>query len=170
MKTIEGDIWHLSTKHDAIVVTANVGWKKSGLGVLGAGLARDAARRFPWLAKAWGAFCQAEREDAVPASWRVDSKWCRYLVMFPTKALDPEAPWASWRADSSWNFIEGQLKYLVALAYMFEDYAVKHEEPTPRVLVPSLGCGHGGLHEEVVVPAMARHLIHSAFVHVRRPT
>lgn len=168
MNAVTGDIWKLATKHDAVVVPVNIGWKQNGLGVLGAGLARAAARRFQWLAGAWGAYCQSEREEAAPVSWRVDSKWCRYLILFPTKPLDEEKPWLSWRADASLGLIEQGLPLLVTVALAIGRYAERHSEPKPLVLVPSLGCGHGNLQEKDVLPLLQKWLVHPCFTHVKR--
>lgn len=167
MKTVKGDIWTVATKDDAIVVTTNVGWRKDGTGILGAGLARQAARRFLWLSKHWGQYCQQEGVNTGPVAWRVDSKWCRYLIPFPTKALNEAEPWLSWRADSSLELIERCLEQLAGLAPALCAYATQKNEKKPLILVPSLGCQNGNLDEKVVVPVMAKYLTHPAFVHVR---
>lgn len=170
MNSTTGDIWALSTRDDAIVVPVNIGWRLDGSGVLGRGIARDAARRWPWLRKAWGAFCQAQGADTPPVSWRVDSKWCRYLIAFPTKPLDHEKPWLSWRAESSLELIESGLELLNALAHSLTADAESHEKKKPILLVPSLGCGNGGLDEKLVVPFMQKTLVHPAFLHVQQVT
>lgn len=167
MKTVEGDIWKISTRDDAVVVTMNIGWRKNGTGILGAGLAREAARRFLWLSKNWGVYCQQERANAGPIAWRVDSKWCRYIVCFPTKALNEAEPWLSWRADSSLELIERCLVQLAGLAPAICQYAEQKGEKKPLMLVPSLGCQNGNLQEKDVLPVMHKHLVHPAFVHVR---
>lgn len=169
MQTAVGDIWELSTKNDAIVITTNQGWKSGGVGVLGAGLARQASRRFNWLYKAWGEHCQRHGADAGPISWTVSSKWCRYLICFPTKALNAEKPWLSWRNPSSPELIAGYLPELNRIAEGLHKHAEGLGLPVPLVLVPSLGCQNGGLTEAQVVPLLEQHLTHPCFFHVRLP-
>jgi len=168
MKTITGDIWTLATSVDAVVVATNVGWKKeTGIGIMGRGLALQAAQRFGWLKKAWGEHCQAEREMTGPVYWRVNSKWCRYLICAPTKALCEKEPWRSWQFDSTIEFIVRQLPGLASIADATEAYAKRVAEPVPLIYVPSLGCANGGLEEDVVLPVMQKYLVHPSFIHVR---
>lgn len=168
MNTVTGDIWQISTPADAVVVPTNIGWRRrDNMGVLGKGLARDAARRFSWLAKSWGEYCRLTEEMTGPCAWRVDHKDCRYLIPFPTKPLNKEEPWLSWRSPASLELIERGLLDLQALAPAMAAYAKEHDEKVPVILVPALGCGLGELDEKDVLPLIKQHLTHPAFTYVR---
>ena len=175
MQETVGDIWQVATPKDVVVVPTNVGWTSTGKNVMGRGLARDAARRWPQLPQWYGAYCQecatvglevypllidlgtAERTKP---NWK---KWCHGLVLFPVKGLNRGQPWLSWRADASLDLIRAGLVVLATLPDI--------DSPWVRealFLVPSLGCGNGNLAEANVVPEMHRELTSDRFVHVRQ--
>jgi len=167
MKTVVGNIWNISTRNDAIVIPVNVGWRaRNNKAVMGRGLAREAVRRWPWLQDEWGIYCKTVGADAVPLAWRTDSKWCRYVVAFPTKPLNVEESWLSWRSESSLKLIRDMLPHLNTVALAITKFATEHAEPLPMILVPSLGCGNGGLEEKDVLPLMET-LAHPNFIHVQ---
>jgi hypothetical protein len=140
MKTIRGDIWSLLPSY-AIVVTSNVGWSTSGAGILGKGLALQAAQRFPKLAMWYGERCRETRAKT-PVLVYPDGP----IVMFPTKRLNEKMPWYSWRSASTIEYIEQGLGQLIQLPI---------HQP---IAVPLLGCGAGGLTESEVVPMISRYL------------
>lgn len=159
MRHETGDIWALARAGDAVVVPVNVGWRGDGLAVLGRGLALQAVRRFRWLRRWWGEICQrCGSGTGVVAVCCEDGKWAGlWLVCFPVKPLNVAQPYLSWRAGADIGLIE---RGLVALARWGTSGTVA------RILVPSLGCGNGGLSEAAVVPLMERHLSSDVFVHV----
>lgn len=162
MKTLTGDIWELATREDLIVVTVNVGWTRIGKAVMGRGLAREATRRWPKVAWAWGKLCQEHGAGAPPSIFPTPgSKWCRGLILFPTKPLDSREPWLSWRQDSSYELIEHWLPWLNTSVATLELPPVSH------VLVPTLGCGCGNLNPDRVALMLEEHLTCERFIHVR---
>jgi len=165
-----GDIWAISTSKDIIVVTTNCGWREDGRAVMGAGLAREAARRYPWLPSTYGAYLQeaAARRDGseelllhVRPEKTHKRRWCAGLILFPTKPLDRVRPWKSWWPNSDIALIQRGLLALRTCGLELSS--------TERalILVPSLGCSNGGLSETDVVPLMAAALPDACFVHVR---
>lgn len=96
------DLWFL---HDArkyyIVITTNIGWKKDGSNIMGAGLAKQAASKYPFLPEKYGMICKDRKQDT-PVIVFHDIK----LVMLPTKALNAGQPWLSWKNNSSIELIE----------------------------------------------------------------
>ena len=159
MDHVIGDIWKYLAKNDAIVIPCNVGWKTGGRGVMGKGLARDAARRWPSLPIAWGEHCRTYRENTSIGIWTVPT-WCRLVICFPTKPLNQEKPFLSWFAASTVEFITFHLKSLKNLADELE--TIDH------ILVPSLGAGCGGLEEAEVRFILSNYLSHPKFTHVTR--
>lgn len=140
MKTLRGDIWSLSASH-YVVVPSNVGYTTAGLGVLGKGLALQAAQRFPKLPAWYGFQCQKLRENT-PVLVYPEAP----LVLFPTKPFNAQWPWHSWKSPSTLALVEQGLVQLVQLGL------------AKPVAVPLLGCGAGGLREDDVVSLMGRYL------------
>jgi hypothetical protein len=164
MKTLVGDIWELSTREDLIVVTVNVGWTRVGKAVMGRGIAREATRRWPKVAWSWGKVCQEHGAKAPPSLFATPgSKWCKGLILFPTKPLNSREPWLSWRQDSSYELIEFWLPWLNNAVELM----AAEMPPVARVLVPTLGCGCGNLDPDRMTMMLEEHLTHERFVHVR---
>lgn len=176
MRECVGDIWQVATPKDIVVVPTNIGWKSTGPNVMGKGLARDAARRWPHLPAWYGEYCRecvanVERVDPIlldvlanqpdKPNWR---RWCRALVLFPVKPLNATQPFLSWRQDASLELITRGLPVLADMANLPSpgDWVKK-----ALFLVPALGCGNGNLEEEVVVPLMKKLLPSDRFVFVR---
>ena len=149
MKTFSGDIWSLLPER-MIVIPLNQGWSTSGVGILGKGLALQAAQRFPKLPLWWGELCQKLRENT-PVLVYPDGP----LILFPTKPLNKRLPWYSWRSPSTTGLIEQGLGQLIQLPI------------TKPIAVPLLGCGAGGLHEADVLPLFERYVKDDRFTLVR---
>ena len=165
MKSLVGNIWELSVREDLIVCTVNIGWRRGGAAVMGAGLALDAARRWPDIARAWGQACQEHRKDTPPMLYKTPgSKVCKGLILFPTKPFNTGKPWLSWMDDASLELIERWLPWLNSAVTNLESELT----PVSRVLVPSLGCQNGNLKEEQVLPLLEQYLANPRFIHVRR--
>ena len=114
MQTYEGDdIWEM-VGIAWIVIPTNIGYKAKpkgkgakfwnvGPNVMGRGLARDAAERYPWIPQHYGEYCWLKSVDA-SVVYDLKSR----LVFFPVKPLDEEKPWQSCGAqptfctDRSW--------------------------------------------------------------------
>jgi hypothetical protein len=168
MQTIVGDIWGLAAKIDAIVIPTNVGWRSDGRNVMGRGLARQAARRWPELPGDYGTFCRMHGRATPVALYPLPAgnKWCKMLLLFPVKPLDINKPHLSWFQPANAAYIEA---HLMRLGEAPESGVLKDLDIAggARVLVPSLGCGNGTLQEEQIVPMLHRYLTHPCFVHVR---
>ncbi len=140
MKTYHGDIWNLHPEH-FVVVPTNLGWDHAGLNVMGAGLAKQAADRFPDLRRRYGGLCRDGEKGLIVF---YDLK----LIMFPTKGLNEQQPWLSWRSLSDLS--------LVALARV----------AARPIAVPLVGCGHGGLPVTKVTELLAAHLKTDKFIEI----
>jgi len=182
MVILTGNIWTLATTRDWVVVPTNIGWKKiSGRGIMGAGLAAQAAHRWPWLPRAWGEHCQGYGRDTpllcVPVQPRSAKRGDSLvnlgapagLLLAPTKKLNVEEPWRSWQAPSDPDLIKATLDKINSIAERPEQL-LNRLHPDMRILVPMLGCGKGGLAEDLILPLMEYHLQAPACHIVRRET
>lgn len=150
-----GDIWDYEDTH-WIVVPTNIGWTHAGKNVMGRGIARQAAERYPKLAKNYGEFCRMYHGHvgmALPLWLPTDTR----LILFPTKPLNALRPAMSWRGKSDLDLINHGLYRLRALPPMHP----------PAIAVPLLGCGNGGLDPDVVAPLMRRYLDQERFLLVK---
>lgn len=134
-------------------ITTNLGWKLNGENVMGAGVAKEAATRFPKLPKWYGTICQqiangaahhwitfAPHDVAPVAGW---------LGCFPTKILDRQKPHLSWQRDSTLHCIERSCIELKA--HHLDIIAGK------PVYLPLPGCGNGGLDPKDVRPLLLKY-------------
>jgi hypothetical protein len=137
------DIWDHWFAGNWIVITTNVGWKSDGTNPMGAGIAKKAAELVPGLARWYGDHCQKERENTGVALFLPAR-----LVLFPTKAFNPEAPHLSWKAKSNIDLIKRSAEQLQQL----------RKEMSNVVGLPMVGCQNGGLSPDVVMPALAERL------------
>lgn len=154
MQTLNGNIWRLMRPPDWLVITTNVGWRKhTGEGIFGAGLAKQALTRDARLPHLWGEHCRehAEKTGLLVVPWEPRAE-ASGLILFPTKALDPTAPWTSWWRQSSIPLIKAGLS---ALPRLRDSVSLA---PDARVLVPLVGCRNGGLRPEVIEPLIEKHL------------
>ena len=157
MLSLIGDIWdQYNPPKTAIVIPTNIGWKNNYENVMGAGLAKEASRRFKNLAYRYGRWCNQYGAEA-PVVYAEDLG----LILLPTKPLNTKAPYLSWRNSSELPLIEKSLRELVEL---------KPQHPElETIFVPLVGCGNGGLSETDVLPLMSSILVADHFVFVRQP-
>lgn len=141
-----GDIWDYN-EHNWCVITTNIGWNSQGLAVMGAGIAKQAAYRYPELQHWYGEQCRSLKELVGVSVYKPGK-----LLLFPTKALNKEHPHLSWRAKSEMWLIENSLNRLVGL---MSDIQMVY---TSKVYLPPVGCGHGGLNLEDVYPLLEQYL------------
>lgn len=150
-----GDIWdHNSEIGSAIVIPTNIGWKGNNENVMGAGLAKEASRRFPHLAYRYGRWCQMHGAST-PVVFAEDLG----LILFPTKPLDVKSPHLSWRNNSTIERITQSLKEL-------KDCKAEHK--ILIIYLPLVGCGNGGLEESVVLPLLEQTLPEPSYILVRQ--
>lgn len=149
VKYLIGDIWQLSEQLDAwVVVTTNTVIRNDGRAVMGAGIAKEAAKRFPDLP-----FSLANHirrwQDRV------------YIYQFPVICLPTKR---NWRNPSRLDWIEKGCHDLKEVCRIIE--SVGDNRP---VLVPPLGCGHGGLNwERQVRPVVDSILDNERFLMVNK--
>lgn len=153
-----GDIWDWQ-EAGILVIPTNIGWNTSGAAVMGAGLAADAALRFPDLKIWYGAECRKLKHATPPLPWPDATEACR-LILFPTKRLNERLPHYSWRDNASLELIE---RGLVDLALLGETLP-----GTRKIVVPMLGTGCGHLKEASVRMLMEEHLENERFIILKR--
>lgn len=132
MRTLTGDLWSFHAQGAYIAITTNGECKANGDAVLGAGLAKQAARRFPDLAKQLGAALR--RQGNIPYLWKEYR-----LLTFPTKS--------DWRLPSTLPLIEQSA---------FRTMALLNDQGIQLLFCPHPGCGLGQLSWDAVEPVLAR--------------
>ena len=145
MRVRYGDIWERFPT-EFVVVPANIGWRKTGANVMGRGMAKQAAERFPELPEWWGYYCRTMGADT-PVMLHPQHR----VIMFPTKPLDEEQPHLSWRQDSDLKLIWRSAAQLAAVVTM------------EGISLPMVGCGNGRLTPELVLPILRTFLSHDRF-------
>lgn len=126
------DVWEAWTEGAWVVVPTNQMTRRDNTAVMGAGLARQAADRFPELPAQYGAaLLRGEAFVCFPQ---------RRVLLAPTKT--------DWREPSTLELVSTAVDRL-------HGWASSHPEVT-HVVVPLLGCGRGGLNREDVGPLLAR--------------
>lgn len=146
MKFARGDIWDWSERGIPIVIPVNIGWNAKGHNIMGRGLARQAAQRYPVLPRFLGLKCTAAREMTPVVWWQQEHT---SLLLFPVKPLNFERPWLSWQSDASLALIERSTEQLSRLV-------AKHS--LGMVALPLVGCGNGKLQRSEVLPILEAHL------------
>lgn len=136
MLEARGDLWELGSSADAIVITTNGFVKKDGTAVMGAGCAKEAAEKYPWLPAALGALLK-ERGNY---TYRFQTTYYD-LVTMPVKH--------NWREDADMTLIQRSVNDLIWLA---------NEQSWERIVMPRPGCGNGNLRWEDVEPVLADYL------------
>lgn len=127
MKYMTGDIWELSKQLDAwVVIPTNKIVRSDGRAVMGAGLAKQAAERYPDLPNELGLHITSF-PDQLFVEWPI--------ICLPTKH--------DWRKPSTLELVTVGCVQLKSLAKILT--SVGHNNP---ILVPQLGCGLGGLNWE----------------------
>jgi O-acetyl-ADP-ribose deacetylase (regulator of RNase III) len=130
---IKGDIFDLTEEVNCLVNPVNT------VGVMGKGLAREFAEKFPFMLPQYKEACQdgslkIGRVQVIrywaqsPASQEEKEKYLRYIANFPTKV--------HWKDQSRYEWVEVGLKALVQEAQNYH---------WTKIALPRLGCGLGGL-------------------------
>jgi hypothetical protein len=148
---VRGDIWRMHATGDKVVVTTNIGWDPRTLANnMGAGVALQAAMRWPELPRWYGAHCKRTAPQT-PVVERADLG----LIFFPVKPLLEAAnPERSWDQQASLGTIEQSLRELSKLE--------------GRIALAFPGCGNGGLDRAMVEPLLRRYLTDDRFTVVDR--
>ena len=151
MREASGDLWRIPA--DARCITTNGVVKSNGSRpstlVMGAGVAAQAATKYPTLPQIWGAKVLASGNAVYHAAFETNN-----LVSFPTKH--------DYREKSSLPLIQLSCEQLMSLI---------DQMGWRDVVLPRPGCGLGGLHwESQVKPAIETRLDNRVIVitHARR--
>lgn len=166
MQEVTGDIWNID-RSCCVIIPTNVGYRADGRNVMGKGLARAAALRFPWLADAYGNDCMLHVRAYGAAEMKLKlystsgSKWCHSLLMAPVKNVMLNKPYLSWNQPASLARVELSLHRIQQMAESMEGNRVLASTVGTHILVPLLGCGNGGL-EAAVVIELARGILTSS--------
>lgn len=144
MREVTGDLWDYHDKGAWVVVTTNMQRNKYGYAIMGAGIAQQAARRFPALTTWYGSSLDSGISRVVYPELRV--------VLLPTKD--------QWYNPSKLQLVEEGVRWLV------NTVAVNY--PKAYFGLPRLGCGLGKLNWEAdVKPLLERHLTSDRYVVVQ---
>jgi hypothetical protein len=127
-----------------------MGWNAKGLAIMGAGVAKQAATRFPHLRRVWGLHAQQTVEVAGQRAAIAYDTFSRCFFL-PTKY--------DWRDSSELGLIDEMTRHLAG----FHAKLRSPSTPIPHldnaiVALPLLGCGFGGLSREEVLPILEQHL------------
>jgi hypothetical protein len=151
MKELIGDLF--SQRCDAICITTNGVRKQDGRAVMGAGIAKAAATRWPWLPAILGQhlFLQGNLTSVLfnpkyPAEDNFNIVVPYAIVSLPTKN--------NWRDSSDLNLIEASVKRLVQIC---------SSEGWKRVCLSRPGCGHGNLDWSSQVKPLIQPLLDDRF-------
>ncbi len=133
MKEIYGDLWAYEDRPGfKICITTNGFIKKDGTGVMGAGVARQAAEKDPELPRLLG--------HSLKTRGNVVSLLTPNLISFPVKH--------NWYEEADLDLIRTSAKELARRAKL---------HPSTRYILPRPGCGNGGLQWAQVLPIMAKY-------------
>lgn len=135
MKIEKGNLWDHWERGSKVVVTTNIGWDPvTRENNMGAGMALQAATRWPWLPELYGSFCRLTA-PFTPVMEMADLR----LIFMPVKPLlDVKDPERSWNQEARRALIVVGLKQL--------------REHTGEIALGLPGCGNGGLRAEDVRP------------------
>ena len=149
MRYQTGDIWDLHVRHSGwIVIPTNTTIRQDGLAVMGAGLAKEAATKYPHLPKTLASHIRHFKERPY-----IDYP----IICLPTKH--------NWRTGSNMDLIEQGCRELMEL-----DRILSTISRPDLIFLPTIGCGLGGLNwERQVRPVVDSILTPDRFVLVERP-
>lgn len=116
-----GDLWELA-RGNSLAITTNGLTNLKGLAIMGRGIAKDAADRFPDIKRELGVNLLIGGNKVYDLGQR--EEW--HLYSFPTKN--------SWREDSSLDLIKNSCIQIM-----------EYVEPDEKVFIGRPGCGYGGL-------------------------
>lgn len=148
MKIIKKNIW-LSELYSSICIPTNGVIKKDGNSTWGAGIAKQAAIRWPKLPKIHANFLK-EKGHSVGyiANIFLNEKIIK-LFTFPTKF--------HWKDKSDIKLIERSANQLV-------DISQQDEYKNEYFAIPAPGCGCGGLEYSEIFPKLEKILIGNRFI------
>ncbi len=152
MRIEKGNLWDWHAKGWKVVVSTNIGWTERGQPLpgrfeaqhvannMGAGIAYEAMRRWPWLPEWLGTHYRArhaQRAEQRP----VEHDQLR-LIFVPVKPLMVDDPAYSWNQPADLNLIRLQLGMLA-----------QHQG---KIAIGYVGCGNGGAQVADVLPMLMK--------------
>ncbi len=147
MREVEGDLWDFHGIGAWVAITTNGAVRKDGGCVMGRGVAKEAAQRFPWLPTQLG-------ERIRDAGNRVHRFSPIRLFTFPVKH--------HWREPADLVLIEQSARELLGF---IEDPGIA--PAVQRIYMVRPGCGNGQLQWEAVKPRIAS-ILDDRFIIVER--
>lgn len=140
MKEVHGDLWaYENRKGFIIVITTNGYIKKDGTGVMGAGVAKQAAEKYPELPRLLGESLQARGNVVSPLTFRI--------YAFPVKH--------EWMDRADIRLIRKSARKLKQLA---------EEHPNIKYVTVRPGCGNGRRDWETEIKPIMVQLPDNVFV------
>ncbi len=151
MKHVQGDLWDHYDRGGKVVVTTNVGWcPRTRRNNMGAGMAKQAAQRWPWLPEWYGNFCRMHLLRRTSVVRTVPVVEMDRLIFFPVKPmLDFADPERSWDQKARLDVIRVSLTQLT-----------RHQG---SIALGFPGCGNGGLEPLDVLPLLRMFLVGDRF-------
>ncbi len=147
MRRVRGDLWDWHADGHRIVISTNIGYcPETYRNNMGAGIAWQAARRYPELPEWYGRQCAAHGADT-PVLERSDLG----LLFFPVKPFVPHDPERGWAQNASLELIASRLAQLAELAAVGAPVAMSTVGAGPK------GSG-GGLDPAMVAELIEREL------------
>ena len=134
MKEIKGDIFDYIGIADAICVTTNGIVKKDGSLVMGAGIAKAMADKYPDLPKVLGKKVNATGKNIVFKGIEAKDNQGTYILSFPTKN--------DYRSKSNKELIR---RSAIRLKYLADIHKLNN------IIIPCPGIGCGGLNKADVI-------------------
>jgi hypothetical protein len=142
MKELQADIWEVEC--DFLCITTNGIVKKDGSLVMGKGIAKEAATKFPDMARELGTLVDCAGNHVYLAWYSLRNGKATSILSFPTKH--------HFRDKSDLKLIEQSCVELRAIL-------ARHKIETAIVLLPRPGCGCGGLDWESQVKPLLQELL-----------
>jgi hypothetical protein len=156
MRIEKGNLWDWWAKGWKIVISTNIGWSDSGetdwaaqtsapkrrkfCNNMGAGIALEAWRRWPWLAEWLGSHYRARSMQGAEQR-PVEHDQLR-LIFVPVKPLNVDDPAYSWNQPADIRLISFQLGMLSA-----------HRGD---IALGFVGCGNGNADPKAVLPSLLK--------------
>ncbi len=151
MEILKGDLWSYHRDGWKIVISTNIGWTEYPLSYqdpkrwphennMGAGIAYQAAHRWPWLPSWLGSHYRAvHRAGGIQRPVELPELGLIFVAVKPLIESDPAY---SWNQKACPTLIRGQLDMLAA--------------HSGNIALGFVGCGNGALEQAQVLPALLK--------------
>jgi hypothetical protein len=150
MLEIYGDIWANADDYDAMVITTNGFVKTNGEAVMGRGIAKEAAERYPLFPVDLGTLLKERGNHAFSFCYK-SNFWFFTLPVKPEYGPNGEM---GWKAKADITLIERSIQELLVQISGIDQFFTK----VNKVIMPRPGCGNGRLKWEDVKPVIEPYL------------